>query len=165
MPAPFEIRLYPDPALKEVSKEVLSIDADVAGFIEGLVQTMRSSPGVGLAAPQVGRPLRIIAVDVTPRDPGHGLVVLVNPVMIESRGSRTMREGCLSVPEYTADITRASEVTLRGLDPKGGEITIESSGLEAVAFQHEIDHLDGILFIDRITNMKRDLFRRKARQA
>lgn len=138
------------------------MDGDTAGFIEALVQTMRSSPGVGLAAPQVGRLLRIIAVDVTPKNPGHGLVVLVNPLIASARGSRTVREGCLSIPEYTANITRAAEVTVKGLDPRGNEIVLESAGLEAIAFQHEIDHLDGILFLDRISNMKRDLFRRKS---
>jgi len=161
MSVPFEIRIYPDPALKEVSQEVASIDGEIAAFIDGLVQTMRSSPGVGLAAVQVGRLFRIIAVDVTPKNPGHGLVVLVNPAIISSRGSRTVREGCLSVPEYTANITRAAEVTVSGLDPNGADVLIEASGLEAIALQHEIDHLDGILFLDRISNMKRDLFRRK----
>lgn len=162
MPA-LDILLYPDPLLKEVSREVASIDGEISAFIEGLVRTMRSTPGVGLAAPQTGKCLRIIAVDVTPKDPGHGLVVLINPVIISAKGSRTAREGCLSIPEYTADITRAAEVTVKGLDPAGSDIILESSGLEAVVFQHEIDHLDGILFLDRISNMKRDLFRRKKR--
>lgn len=158
---PFEILTYPDPALKEVSAEVASINGDILSFIDGLIETMKASPGVGLAAPQVGRRLRIIAIDVTPRNPGHGLVALINPVIVSSKGSRTVREGCLSIPEYTANVRRAEEVAVRGLDRKGSELVIESSGFEAVAFQHEIDHLDGILFIDRITNMKRDLFHRK----
>lgn len=160
---PFELRVYPDPVLKEVSKEVTSFDGELAAFVDGLVQTMRSTPGVGLAAPQVGRLLRVIAVDVSPKEPGHGLVILINPAIISSRGSRTVREGCLSIPTYTANITRAADVTVRGLDPAGSEVVIDSSGLESVAFQHEIDHLDGILFLDRISNMKRDLFRRKSR--
>lgn len=157
----FDIRIYPDQLLKEVCREVSSIDDETAAFIDGLVRTMRSSPGVGLAAPQIGRLVRIIAVDVTPKNPGHGLVVLVNPAIISSKGTRTVREGCLSIPEYTANITRAAEVTISGLDPKGADVVIDATGLEAIAFQHEIDHLDGILFLDRISNMKRDLFRRK----
>lgn len=161
--SPFEILLYPDPLLKEVSREVPSIDDEISSFIDGLVMTMRATPGVGLAAPQVGKLLRIIAVDVTPKNPGHGLVVLINPVIIATKGSRTVREGCLSIPEYTANITRAAEVTIKGLDPAGSDVVLESSGLEAIAFQHETDHLDGILFLDRISNMKRDLFRRKTR--
>jgi peptide deformylase len=160
----YEIRIYPDPVLKEVSSEVQSINADIAAFTEGLVQTMRSTPGVGLAAPQVGRPIRIIAVDVTPKNPGHGLVVLINPVIVSLRGSCVIREGCLSIPEYTANIKRAAEVTVKGIDRNGIDVVLESSGLEAIAFQHEIDHLDGILFLDRITNMKRDLFRRKTKK-
>jgi len=147
--------------LKQPSSPVERIDAEMAEFMEGLVATLRATPGVGLAAPQVGRLLRIIAVDVTPREPGSGLVVLINPVIMSSTGSKKVREGCLSVPEYTANIQRAEEVVVRGLDPDGREKEINSTGLEAIAFQHEIDHLDGTLFLDRITNMKRDLFRRK----
>ena len=162
--SPFEIRIYPDPVLKEVSLEVAHINAETTAFIEGLVEAMRSSPGVGLASPQVGRLLRIIAIDVTPKNPGHGLVVLINPAVISTRGCRTIREGCLSIPEYTGMVTRAAEVTVGGLDPAGNKVVLESSGLEAIAFQHEIDHLDGILFLDRITDMKRSLFRRNMKQ-
>src|SRR3972149_4520577 len=158
---PFEIKIYPDPILKQPSSPVARIDAAMAEFIEGLVAPLRATPGGGLAAPQVGRLLRIIAVDVTSREPGSGLVVLINPVIISSTRSKKVREGCLSVPEYTATIQGAEEVVVRGLDPDGMEREINSTGLEEVAFQHEIDHLDGTLFLDRITNMKRDLFRRK----
>ena len=117
-------------------------------------------PGV-TAAVQIGVLKRVIAVDVTPRNPGHGLIILLTPVRVESRGRRKAREGCLSVPEYTANIKRAKEIALKGLDPEGNEVELASKGFEAVAFQHEIDHLDGILFIDRISSMKRDLVRRK----
>ncbi|MFQ5442013.1 MAG: peptide deformylase, partial [Thermodesulfobacteriota bacterium] len=92
---------------------------------------------------------------------GHGLIVLINPQIRSSRGRRRGREGCLSVPEFTANITRAEEVRVFGFTPEGDEWFIEAEGFEAVALQHEIDHLDGILFIDRITDMKRDLFKRK----
>ena len=156
-----EIIKYPDERLKMKSAELKTIDNSVLSFIGDLVETMKASPGVGLAAVQVGRLVRVIAVDVTPRNPGHGLIVLINPVITASRGSKTGREGCLSVPEYTANITRATSVTVKGLDPGGRETVVESEGFEAVALQHEIDHLDGVLFIDRITSMKRDLFKRK----
>jgi peptide deformylase len=156
-----DIIIYPDPVLKEVSTEVTEFTPDVRGFIEDLVETMAASPGVGLAAVQVGTLKRIVAVDVTPRNPGHGLIVLVNPVLVSSSGQKTVREGCLSVPQFTADIKRATEVTIAGLDAGGNPVEITSTGFEAIALQHELDHLDGILFIDRIANMKRDLFKRK----
>lgn len=160
MPA-LNILKYPDPLLKERCEGVTDIDGRITSFIRDLVDTMRASPGVGLAAPQIGALLRIIAVDVTPKHPGIGLVTLINPIIITSNGGKTAREGCLSIPDYTADITRAATVTVRGIDPEGKEVEFRSTGFEAVVFQHEIDHLDGILFMDRISNMKRDLFKRK----
>lgn len=156
-----EIIKYPDERLKTKSAAVKTIDAPTLSFIGDLVETMRGSPGVGLAAVQVGRLIRVIAVDVTPRNPGHGLIVLINPEITVYSGARTGREGCLSVPEYTANITRAAGITVKGLGTDGKETVIEAGGFEAVALQHEIDHLDGILFIDRIASMKRDLFKRK----
>lgn len=161
---PLEILKYPDPVLKETSLEVNHIDSSIRDFIKDLVLMMKESPGVGLAAPQVGKLLRIITVDVTPKHPGHGLLILINPEIISSKGGKIGREGCLSIPEYTANIMRAEEVTIKGLDGDGSEVHITSTGFEAVALQHEVDHLDGILFIDRITNMKRDLFKRNIKQ-
>lgn len=161
---PLEILKYPDPVLKETSLEVNHIDSSIRDFIKDLVLTMKESPGVGLAAPQVGKLLRIITVDVTPKHPGHGLLILINPKIISAKGGKMGREGCLSVPEYTANITRAEEVTIKGLGEDGSEALITSRGFEAVAVQHEVDHLDGILFIDRITNMKRDLFKRNIKE-
>jgi peptide deformylase len=156
-----KILIYPNPMLKEVSSPVERIDAEASSFIDDLVETMEASPGVGLAAVQIGRLERIIAIDVGPKHPNNGLVVLVNPVIVSSQGKRRAREGCLSVPEFTADITRAARVRVKGLGPDGTERVIDSEGFEATALAHEIDHLDGILFMDRITNMKRDLFKRK----
>ncbi len=156
-----DILIYPDPALKKTSLKVKLIDEEILNFIRDLVHTMKNSPGVGLAAPQVGKLLRIITVDVTPKHRGHGLIILINPEIVSSRGDKTAREGCLSIPEYTANITRAEEVTVKGLNEDGKESVLDSTGLESAALQHEIDHLDGILFIDRITKMKRDLFKRK----
>lgn len=160
-----KILQYPDPALKEVCAEVNGIDSKAASFIRDLIDTMRASPGVGLAAPQLGVLLRVITIDVTPKQTGHGLITIINPVIVSSKGGRSAREGCLSIPEYTANIRRAEEIAVKGLFyPEEKEAVIESTGLEAVALQHEIDHLDGILFIDRIVNMKRDLFKRRIKE-
>jgi peptide deformylase len=158
--AQLKILQYPDPVLKQKSLEVNSFNEEVDSFINDLIDTLRASPGVGLAASQLGVLKRIIAVDVSPGSPGHGLLVIVNPEIVSTKGMKFVREGCLSVPEYTANIRRAEEVKVSGLDREGKEVMIESAGLEAVCLQHEIDHLEGILFIDRIESVK-SLFRRK----
>ncbi len=152
---------YPDPLLYKVSEEVDPAEPDLKVLMGDLLDTMRSHGGVGIAAPQAGVMKRIIIVDVTPRNPGHGLLRLLNPQIIYSSGKRRGREGCLSVPQYRANITRARRVRVSALDPKGSPVEIDARGFEAVALQHEIDHLDGILFLDRIRDMKRDLLRRE----
>ncbi|MBI5559682.1 MAG: peptide deformylase [Deltaproteobacteria bacterium] len=157
-----KILQYPDPVLREKSHDIESIREEERALINDLIDTMRSSKGVGLAAVQVGVLKRIVAVDRTPENPGHGLIVLANPVITESSGLKTVREGCLSIPQYLADIKRKERITVRGLDFKGEPVAIESSGLLSVALQHEIDHLDGILFIDRIEGV-RGLLKRKVR--
>lgn len=154
-----KILKYPNPGLTKKSLECGSVGEQEAGLIKDLIDTMRASPGVGLAAPQIGTLLRAIVVDVTPRNPGHGLLVLIDPVIIERKGEELVREGCLSIPEYTADIRRSTEVTVSALDSGGKATVIHSRDFEAVALQHEIDHLDGILFIDRIESI-RSLFKR-----
>ena len=183
-----KILKFPEPLLREVSTPVASVGDNEREVVRDLLDTMTASPGVGLAAPQIGVLRRIAVVDVTrhktttktkeaasPRAPApnakdpkadtktHGLLVLINPVIVESSGKKTMREGCLSVPEYLADITRAKRITVTALDRDGKELTIKTSGFEAVAIQHELDHLDGILFIDRITSI-RGLLKRKLRE-
>ena len=119
---------------------------------------------VGIAAPQIGELTRIVVAD-TSRNPkypgGHGLLVLINPVIALSEGVQKFREGCLSIPEFTANISRAMKVTVRATTLDNDEIEIESEGFESVVLQHEIDHLDGILFLDRVKNIHEDLFRRK----
>lgn len=158
------ILTVPDPRLKEAVSPVDEIDSVVLRVLEDLSDTVDDSPGIALAAPQIGEPVAAICVDVsqdTRRDePNHGKVLLVNPELIESANPEVIREGCLSVPEYTGDVERYQSVTVRGLDPEGNDRTIRATGWEAVAFQHEIDHLAGRLFLDRLTNRKRDLFRR-----
>lgn len=130
-----------------------------------LVETMHSFPRCcGLAAPQIGEAVRIVVVDVSlhPKgDPGAREIVLVNPRIVSQEGSEIAREGCLSVPEFTADVRRATKVVIEGLTRAGATQTIEAAGFEARALLHEIDHLDGILFLDRVESLSRDVFRRK----
>lgn len=155
----------PDPRLTLVSEPVPNIDGSVRRFIDDLVETMRSFPGcVGLAAPQVDHPVRIIAVDVSVSrkpHPNHGLLILVNPEVVRGEGGETMREGCLSVPDYTGNVRRATNIVVRYIDPEGETRTLEAEGFEARAVLHEIDHLDGKLFLDRVSSLKDDVFRRK----
>ena len=158
---------FPDPRLKEVSAPVTGVSAEVSAFIDDLLATMRAFPGcVGIAAPQVGMLRRIIAVDVTAHRQGsheenHGLLVLVNPEILAMGGKQLVREGCMSVPDYTGNVTRAETIVVQFLDRDGRERVINSSGFEAVAIQHELDHLDGMLFLDRVSSLKTDIFRRK----
>lgn len=159
--AALKIIKYPNKTLLERSETVKEIDETVSHFVDDLVETMRKTTSVGIAAPQVGRLLRIIVVDVTPKNPGHGELVLINPKIIAQSGKRKGREGCLSIPGFIANIKRSRKVTVSALDRDGKALEVKASGFEAVALQHEIDHLDGILFLDRITDMKRDLLKRK----
>jgi peptide deformylase len=163
---PRTILLYPHAFLKEVCAPIAAIDNGVRTLIRDLIDTMHAGPGsVGVAAPQVGALLRICVVDVSKsklgKDNHHGLLVMLNPLILRQEGAATMREGCMSVPDYTGDVERAVEITVRFLDENGVVRKMESSCFEAVAIQHEIDHLDGLLFLDRISSLKTGLFRRK----
>jgi len=161
------IRVFPDPVLKEKAAPVEGVTAEVSAFIDDLVETMRSSPGcVGISATQVGMTQRILVVDVSTHRRGgeeqnHGLLVLVNPEILAMGGKQVVREGCMSIPDYTANVQRAQWVLVDTLDRNGNRRIIESLGFEAVAIQHEMDHLEGILFLDRVVSIKNDLFRRK----
>ena len=145
------------------------IDREILALVADLVDTMQDGPGsVGVAAPQIGASLRVCVVDVSKsklgRDSNHGLLVLINPVVLNAEGNATMREGCMSVPDYTGDVERPTRIHLRYTDETGTERELETEGFEAVAIQHEMDHLDGILFLDRISSLKSGLFRRKKYQ-
>ena len=158
---------YPDPILKTLCSPVDRIDAGILQLMEDLVDTMHAGPGsVGVAAPQIGVSLRICVVDVSKNRHGkennHGLLLMVNPEILARNGSAVMREGCMSVQDYTGDVERATEVALRYLEPEGTKRELTATGFEAVAIQHEIDHLDGMLFMDRISSLKTGLFRRKS---
>ena len=160
------IRVYPDPVLKQVAEPVEAIDDQAIATVTDLVDTMyEAGHSVGVAAPQIGVSLRIVVVDVSHsklgRENNHGLLEMINPEVIEKTGSKTMREGCMSVPDYTGNVTRAEQIVVEFLDRTGRLRFVEASGFEAVAIQHEIDHLDGLLFLDRVSSLKTDLYRRK----
>lgn len=164
-----QIRKFPDELLKQRATEVGNIDGELVGFLDDLAETMYAAPGIGLAAPQVGLSERAIVLDCDSEEDreagrGRGLIQLVNPEVLEAEGSIVWEEGCLSVIDFTAEVTRAARVLVRGYDPNQKEVRIESEGLLAVALQHEIDHLEGKLFIDRISRLKRDLYRRRVRK-
>ncbi|GFO58731.1 peptide deformylase [Geomonas silvestris] len=161
------ILLYPNPILKRMCRTVERIDAEILQLVEDLVDTMEAGPGsVGVAAPQIGVSLRVCVVDVSNsrhgKDNNHGRLLMINPEIVASSGNAVMREGCMSVPDYTGDVERATEITLRFSEPDGTLREFVASGFEAVAIQHEMDHLDGLLFLDRISSLKTGLFRRKS---
>ena len=160
------IRTYPDAALKQPARPVENITGEVAKFAQDLAETMYAAPGVGLAANQVGVPQRIVVLDVHDEEtrPGERLLKLVNPVVVEREGEVVWEEGCLSVPEFTAPVRRARRVLVRAWTPEEREVTIEAEELLAVALQHEIDHLDGKLFLDRLSRLKRDLYRARRKK-
>jgi len=160
------ILIYPHPLLKTVCRPVATMNDDISALIGDLVDTMAAGPGsVGVAAPQIGVTLRVCVVDVSAsrqgRDNNHGLLVLVNPEIAHREGAAIMREGCMSVPDYTGDVERAVSIVVQFQDERGKQREIEANGFEAVAIQHEMDHLDGLLFLDRIASLKTGLFRRK----
>lgn len=158
------ILTYPDPRLKTVSALVTVFNQELLAFITDLEETMRDGPGsVGIAAPQVGQFQRIVIVDVSakPKIKNHGRLVLINPEIAEWVGFAIGREGCMSVPDYTGNVIRAKSIHLVAQDTNGISCEYEFEGYEARAVQHEIDHLDGLLFIDRLVSRRHDLFQRK----
>jgi len=162
--AVLEILKYPDPCLKEISLPVEKFDDALRQFIADLRETMDAGPAaVGIAAPQVGHMQRIIIVDITskPKFPNNGSMILVNPEITSWEETTVGREGCLSVPDYTGNVIRAERITLQAFDESGEQHTYSCEGFEARAVQHELDHLDGILFVDRVVSRRNDLFRRK----
>jgi peptide deformylase len=160
---------YPEDVLKRVAKPVRTIDGKLVAFLDQMAKTMYAAPGVGLAAPQVGVSERAIVLDCDSAEErtegsGRGLLRLINPEIVEAEGTILWEEGCLSVVDFTAEVKRAAHVLVRAFTPEEKELRIEAEGLLAVALQHEIDHLDGKLFIDRISRLKRDLYKRKLKK-
>lgn len=155
---------YPDPQLKQESVPVETIDAALRAYIADLEETMRNGPGgVGIAAPQTGHFIRVVIVDVSskPKIDHHGRMVMINPEILKWDGMAVGREGCMSVPDFTGNVIRAEQIRVRYLDEQAKEQVIDATGYEARAIQHEIDHLDGMLFLDRLVSRRNDLFKRK----
>lgn len=165
-----EILKYPDPFLSKRAEPVEEVTEEIQRLIDDMTDTMYHARGIGLAAVQVGVGKRVIVIDIPSGDDeervkGKNLLALINPEIRSSEGSTKFEEGCLSVPGVTADVIRADKVTVTALDRKGDPVKIDAEGLLAIALQHEIDHLDGTLFIDRLSRLKRDLIKRKLKKA
>ncbi len=163
-----EIRIYPDPVLRNKTARVERIDSALDRLIEDLVETMRAAPGVGLAANQVGVPLQLAVIDLSSREAEeqrYPLLVIINPEIISTEGSVIEEEGCLSIPDYAEKVKRAARVKVRAQDRTGKQFELEAEGLMAKALQHEIDHLNGLLFVDKLSPLKKSLFKRRFRKA
>jgi peptide deformylase len=155
---------YPEEILRQRAEPITEIDEEVVKLVDHMAETMYSAPGIGLAATQVGVAKQVLVADIAPRRPESELIVLINPEIVAAEGEVIFEEGCLSVPDYQAEVKRHEKITVRGLNLKGEEVEIEAEGLLAVVLQHEIDHLNGMLFIDRLSKLKRDLYKRKVRK-
>lgn len=160
-----DIVTYPDPFLKTKVAPVTEVDDTIRKLVEDMAETMYAAPGIGLAATQVGANHRLLIYDISPPEAENGLQVLINPEIVDRGGAQLSEgEGCLSVPDYRADVKRYEWVRVTAMDIDGRPITIEDNGMHAIVLQHEIDHLDGILFIDRISSLKREMYKRKVRK-
>ncbi|MCU0572576.1 MAG: peptide deformylase [Syntrophobacteraceae bacterium] len=156
-----QICTYPDPILRRKAEPVTTIDRDIHRLIDEMAETMYSAPGIGLAANQVGKAQRVLVVDLQRPEYDRGLLVLVNPKIVAASGETTYEEGCLSVPEFFSNVKRYEQVTVQAMDKDGNPVEVSASGLLAVVLQHEIDHLEGRLFIDHLGTITRELFKRK----
>ena len=159
------ILTYPNPALKKKSAPVSAVTGSIRDLVRDMAETMYDAPGVGLAAPQIGVHQRVIIIDISGKNEPPDLIVAINPVIVLAEGEAYEEEGCLSVPDYAANVRRHARVIVKALNLEGAECTWKADDLLAIAFQHEIDHLDGILFVDHLSALKRELFQRKARKA
>jgi len=163
-----EIRTYPDPVLRNKTSRVERIDSTLNRLIEDMVETMHAAPGVGLAANQVGVPLQLAVIDLSSREDEeqrHPLLVIINPEILVLEGSVIEEEGCLSIPDYAEKVKRATRVKVRAQDRTGKQFELEAEGLMAKALQHEIDHLNGLLFVDKLSPLKKSLFKRRFKKA
>ena len=158
------IRLYPEEVLRQECRPVEAFDDDLTKLIGDMVETMYAAPGVGLAAPQIGLDLQLAVVDVTVGEEEDALLVLINPEIVEDRGEDTDVEGCLSIPDFTEKVKRPTWVRIHADDVEGEPIELEAEGFVARAICHEIDHLNGILFVDRLRGLRRDRARRHLRR-
>jgi len=155
---------YPDSILRERAEPVTNIDGRIQELIDDMADTMYQAPGIGLAGNQVGEPCRIIVFDTSAKNEPKKLCVVINPEIVEVSGLVVYEEGCLSVVDYCAEVKRAECITVKGLDREGNPIVLEEEGLPAIVLQHEIDHLNGTLFIDHISKLKRELYKRRLKK-
>lgn len=156
-----KIYTYPDPILREKAKAIENINQDIQRLIDGMAERMYEAPGIGLAATQVGEHKQIIVYDLSPRDEKRNLSVLINPEIVLAEGDIVYEEACLSVIDFSAEVTRRAKIKVRGVDRHGDPVDIEAEDLLAICLQHEIDHLQGLLFIDHISTLKRSLYRKR----
>ena len=160
-----DILTYPDTFLKQRTAAVKNIDGELQSVFDNMAATMYAAPGVGLAAPQVGIGQSFVIYDIAPSDEERSLQVLVNPKIITHEGEiLSENEGCLSVPEFRADVKRAERILVEGVDRDGNPLRFEADGMLAIVIQHELDHLDGTLFIDRISALKRQMYKRRVKK-
>ena len=162
--AVLEILKYPHPVLKKKCERVERVDEEVKKLVHDMRETMYHDNGVGLAACQVGVPCRIIVMDVSPIDPDQGFFAMINPEIVSEEGETDYEEGCLSVPDCTEKIKRKEKVCVKGVSPEGEAMEVAGEGILAIALQHEIDHLNGILILDRISRLKREIYRKKLKK-
>lgn len=153
-----EIVLYPDPVLKQKTELVSEFDDELGILLDDMRETMYDANGIGLAAPQIGILKRVTVIDVS--DDGSKVFELINAEILSGEGSVSIEEGCLSIPEYRESVTRKERITVKAQDRKGEEIQFEADDLLAICIQHELDHLDGVLFIDHLSRLKREMFKR-----
>ncbi|MBL8956143.1 MAG: peptide deformylase [Myxococcaceae bacterium] len=159
-----EILVWPHPTLKKKAEKVAVVDDSIRALIKDLFESMYEADGVGLAAPQIGELKRVIVLDTRPRQPESKPMAMINPEIISLEGSTTYSEGCLSVPGEAEDVDRAAFATVKYLDEQGVEQTLRCDGLLAIAVQHETDHLDGTMFVDHISVLKRELIRKRMKR-
>jgi len=159
-----EIIIWPDPILKELAKPVDRVDDSIRRLLDDMSETMYAADGVGLAAPQIAVLKRVITIDTSPRQEGQKLIHLVNPEIVKTEGETTYTEGCLSIPGEAEDVERAAKVWVRALGYDGKAFELECEGLLAIAVQHECDHLQGTLFVDHLSSLKRELIRKRMKK-
>lgn len=159
-----EIVIWPDPILKQVARPVDHVDDGIRRLLDEMAETMYAADGVGLAAPQIAEPVRCIVIDTSPKQEGQKLIHLVNPEIVRGEGETVYTEGCLSIPGEAEDVERAAKVWVRALDRSGAPFELECEGLLAIAVQHETDHLDGVMFVDHLSSLKREIIRRRMKK-
>jgi peptide deformylase len=159
-----EILIWPDPLLKKKASPVGEVNESIRALVNDMFETMYAADGVGLAAPQIGVLKNIIVLDTTPRQPESKPYAMINPQIISLEGKLVYTEGCLSIPGEAEEVERAAKVTVKFLDPEGNPQTLEAEGLLAVAIQHETDHLNGTMFVDHLSALKREVIRKRMKR-